>query len=160
MSELQTLAQDCKYIEMLEDKWRDCLVYGINNKVIQRSLLAEPKLTLEKALKLFQSTETVVQNMQEMRVKFGDELHKREKLVRWETKTSEQWTCQDNVYLLRVVKLTTRPTLLKAGGGMSRLPTPTKLVEEEESDSSEHTLCQISFTDLGKPLKVDVIISG
>ena len=49
MAELRKLTEHCNFGESLPEMLRDRLVCGINNKKIQRRLLAERELTLEKA---------------------------------------------------------------------------------------------------------------
>ena len=54
---------------MLEVMIHDRLVYGINDGAIQKRLLAEPKLSLAKAVEITQATETAAQSMRKLRVK-------------------------------------------------------------------------------------------
>ena len=48
---------------------RDRLVCGIANEAVQRRLLAEPKLTYEKAVELALSMETAARNVTELKPK-------------------------------------------------------------------------------------------
>ena len=57
VAKLQDIARKCKFGTALSDILRDQLVYGINDEMIQRSLLMEVDLTLEKALKIAQGLE-------------------------------------------------------------------------------------------------------
>lgn len=64
---LRKLAQHCNYGDALKEMLRDRLVCGVADDRIQRRLLAEPGLTLEKALEVAQATETAnrdVRNLQ------------------------------------------------------------------------------------------------
>ncbi len=67
------MAQNCNYKDTLDDMLRDRLVCGINQEATQRRLLAEPKLTLTKALELAQGMETAGRNVQEILAKPGAE---------------------------------------------------------------------------------------
>jgi len=49
VAELHKLTEHCNFGETLPEMLRDRLVCGINNKKIQRRLLAERELTLKKA---------------------------------------------------------------------------------------------------------------
>lgn len=48
IAELRRLAQDCNYGETLERRLRDRLAWDVNDDRIQRKLLTEANLTLEK----------------------------------------------------------------------------------------------------------------
>jgi len=50
----------------LDKMLRDRLVWGINDESIQRKLLQEEDLTLQKALTLAQGSETAAKNVKEM----------------------------------------------------------------------------------------------
>ena len=64
---LRNLTTHCKYsAEILTEMLRDRFVCGINNETIQRRLLAETKLTLEKALTLAKFIETAVENTRDI----------------------------------------------------------------------------------------------
>ncbi|XP_033103638.1 uncharacterized protein LOC117106373 [Anneissia japonica] len=52
LAELRRLAMTCDFGNTLEDTLRDRLVCGLNNSHIQKRLLAEDKLTLQKAVEL------------------------------------------------------------------------------------------------------------
>ena len=54
---LRRLAEHCSFGDMLEEMLRDRLVCGINNGTIQKRLLAEPDLTLTKAISVAQAAE-------------------------------------------------------------------------------------------------------
>ena len=49
LAELRALAQHCNFEATLETMLRDRLVVGVNDVVLQRRLLAEPRLTLKKS---------------------------------------------------------------------------------------------------------------
>ena len=54
---LRKAAEHCNYGESLSEMLRDRLVCGITNSVVQKQLLAEKDLTLEKVISLAQSVE-------------------------------------------------------------------------------------------------------
>lgn len=54
---LRQLAEHCEFGTALEDMLRDRIVCGILNARVQRRLLAEPKLTLNKAVEVAQTAE-------------------------------------------------------------------------------------------------------
>jgi hypothetical protein len=64
VANLRTLSQECEFGDSLEVMIRDRLVFGINDKAIQKRLLAEPKLTYEKAVELAQELESADRDMQ------------------------------------------------------------------------------------------------
>ena len=66
ISELRSLAEHCNYGASLETMLRDRLLCGIEDKGIQKRLMAEPKLTYAKALELAQGLEAASKNMQEL----------------------------------------------------------------------------------------------
>ena len=66
VAELRKLSEFCNYGEMLNDMLRDRLVCGINNVAMQRRLLSESKLTLERALELAQGMEAADQSSKAM----------------------------------------------------------------------------------------------
>ena len=55
---LRELAQSCGYVASLEDMLRDCLVCGIQDDHLQRSLLAVANLTLKTAFEKAQVFES------------------------------------------------------------------------------------------------------
>ena len=55
VAELRALAEFCNYGETLNDMLRDRIVCGVRDEHIQRRLLAESNLTLQKALDIAQS---------------------------------------------------------------------------------------------------------
>ena len=57
VAELRHLAEHCKFGTILEDMLRDRLVCGVNNERIQRLLLLESELTLDKAFKIASAQE-------------------------------------------------------------------------------------------------------
>ena len=69
VSELRSLSQYCNFGDLLDVMIRDCLVCGINDDLIQKRLLAEPRLTYEKAVELSQSMEIAAQNVKDLKVK-------------------------------------------------------------------------------------------
>ena len=52
---LREIAQHCEYKDSLQDPLRDRLVCGVNHEGITNRLLAEKKLTYEKAMELAQA---------------------------------------------------------------------------------------------------------
>ena len=60
VAELRRLAQHCNYGDTLDKMLRDRIVYGINDKVIQKKLLQETDLTYARAISLAQGFETAV----------------------------------------------------------------------------------------------------
>ena len=66
IAELRLLAEFCNFGASLEAMLRDRVVCGINDSAIQRCLLAEVPLTLDKALKLAQGMETAAQSVREL----------------------------------------------------------------------------------------------
>ena len=62
LSELRSLADHCNFRDNLDDMLRDRLVCGIENKSIQKRLLAEVTLTLKKATELALAMETAEAN--------------------------------------------------------------------------------------------------
>ena len=52
IAELRRLSEHCQFGESLDTMLRDCLVCSINDKHMQRHLLAEPELTCKKAVQL------------------------------------------------------------------------------------------------------------
>ncbi len=63
---LRQLSEYCEYGDTLDDMLQDRLVCGINEGHLQRRLLAEPKLTFEKAFELAQAYESAERNAQKM----------------------------------------------------------------------------------------------
>ena len=62
MSEVRAIAEHCNFGQTLDVMLRDRLVCGINDKVIQKRLLAEDKLTLAKAMEIAQAMEMAAEN--------------------------------------------------------------------------------------------------
>ena len=58
VAELRHLTEHCDFGAILDDMLRDRLVCGIADVTIQRRLLAEDELTLEKAVQLVRTLET------------------------------------------------------------------------------------------------------
>ena len=67
VSELRSMSKFCNFGATLEDMLRDRLVCGINEEHIQKRLLSEPNLTLQRAVELSESLETAAKNAQELR---------------------------------------------------------------------------------------------
>ena len=63
---LRRLAERCSFGDMLEEMLRDRFVCGINNSGIQKRLLAEPELTLTKAVSVAQATELANTGVKEL----------------------------------------------------------------------------------------------
>ena len=66
VAELRTIARYCNFKDTLKDLLRDRIVCGINDDTIQRRLLAEKKLTLDKALEIATGMEAAKQNLSEL----------------------------------------------------------------------------------------------
>ena len=66
MAELRSLAEFCNFQQTLVDMLRDKVLCGINEAAIQRCLLAEPRLTLQKAMELALGMESAAQNSKEL----------------------------------------------------------------------------------------------
>ena len=62
MSELRSLAEHCNYGPTLDQMLRDRLVCGIKDEHIQRRLLSEDKLTLQKAMEIALGLEAASKN--------------------------------------------------------------------------------------------------
>ena len=69
LSELRRLSEHCRYGETLDEMLRDRIVCGIADGRLQRRLLAEPDLTLKKAIELAQAQETADQGVQQLQQK-------------------------------------------------------------------------------------------
>ena len=66
VSVLWKLLEYCNFGDTLEDMLRDRLVCGMNDKRVQRRLLAEPGLTFAKALELAHVAETAESNAKQL----------------------------------------------------------------------------------------------
>ena len=66
VAELRQLSEFCEFGATLEDMLRDRLVCGISSSSIQRRLLAEPELTLQKAQDLAQAIESADKNVRDL----------------------------------------------------------------------------------------------
>ena len=64
VAELRQLTQHCEFGTILNDMLQDRLVCSIQDKQIQRRLLSEPNLTLDKAIDLAQTMETAEKDLQ------------------------------------------------------------------------------------------------
>ena len=69
VSELRRLSEHCNYGQTLDEMLRDRVVCGIADGRLQRRLLAEPELTLKKAVELAQAQETADQGGQHLQQK-------------------------------------------------------------------------------------------
>ena len=65
-SELRRLSEHCNFGNTLDDMLRDRIVCGISDARLQRRLLAEPELTLKRALELAQAQESAEQGAQQL----------------------------------------------------------------------------------------------
>ena len=63
---LWRLAEHCAFGNMLDEMLRDRVICGINKSVIQKWLLAEPELTLTKAVSVAQATELADAGVKEL----------------------------------------------------------------------------------------------
>ena len=80
---LRRLAEHCWLNDMLEEMLRDKAVYGINNPVIKKRILAKLDLTLTKAISVAQAaeiTDTGVRELQLSRVSASSGFPKEEKV--------------------------------------------------------------------------------
>ena len=68
VTELRAIATFCNFGDMLEAMLRDRIVCGISDSTFQKQqlLLAQPKLTFQKALELARGLETAAQNVKEL----------------------------------------------------------------------------------------------
>ena len=66
VEELKKLSTECEYGDSLNEMIRDRLVCGVNDRRIQRSLLAEPDLTFKKAMEIAQAMEAADKNVQQI----------------------------------------------------------------------------------------------
>ena len=66
VARLRELTQFCEFGDTMEDMLRDRLVCGVNDERLQRRLLAEPQLTFQKALELFQAFESSVKDAKDL----------------------------------------------------------------------------------------------
>lgn len=71
LSELRALAEFCNFGPSLDDMLRDRLVCGVEDPPIQRRLLAEEKLTFEKAAGVALAMETAAHNAETLRSAAG-----------------------------------------------------------------------------------------
>ena len=66
IAELRHLTRYCEFGDVLNDMLRDRLVCGIENSQIQRRLLAEPNLTLDKAVEILLAMESADHNARDL----------------------------------------------------------------------------------------------
>ena len=64
---LREIAQHCEYKDSLQDMLRDRLVCGVNHEWITNRLLAEKKLTFDKALELVQAIESAERDTKQLK---------------------------------------------------------------------------------------------
>jgi len=67
LSQLRSLTEHCNYGTKLDKMLRDRLVCGIEVPAIQKRLLAEPKLTLKRAMEIATAMETVEKNVETLK---------------------------------------------------------------------------------------------
>ena len=65
---LRKLAEHCNYKNTLSEMLRDCLVFGINHPAIEKTLLAEKDLTLDKALDIARELEAAEKGTKDLKV--------------------------------------------------------------------------------------------
>ena len=65
-AELRKMSQHCNFGDTLEDMLRDRSVVGIKDDAVQRRLLAEPNLTLQRAQEIALGMEMAAQNAKEI----------------------------------------------------------------------------------------------
>ncbi len=66
VAELRSIARHCNFKDTLNEQLRDQLVCGINEDAVQRRLLAEKKLDLNKALEIATGMEMAKHNLTEL----------------------------------------------------------------------------------------------
>ena len=74
VSDLQRLSEYCEFGESLAAMLCDRLICGINNDRMQRCLLAESKLSFEKAYELAQAMETADHDAKDLRLQLTNSL--------------------------------------------------------------------------------------
>ena len=65
---LRQLAEHCNYKNTLSEMLCDCLVFGINHPAIEKTLLAEKDLTLDKAVDIAWELEAVEKGTKDLKV--------------------------------------------------------------------------------------------
>jgi hypothetical protein len=73
VAELRKIAEFCEFGDTLMDMLRDRLVCGIRDKNIQRRLLAEPKLTFNRAMEMTQAAETAERDAKRLQIASANE---------------------------------------------------------------------------------------
>ena len=71
LAELRKLSQHCEFGDKLDETLRDRLVCGVHSGQIQKRLLAEKELTLQKAIELAQGMEAATKQSSELRMPGG-----------------------------------------------------------------------------------------
>ena len=66
VSQPRSLSENCGFGESLNETVRDWIICGINNDMIQKSLLTGADLKFNKAVQLAQSMETAARNVKEL----------------------------------------------------------------------------------------------
>ena len=74
VAKLRQVVATCDFGDQLESALRDRLVCGLGNASTQRRLLAEPDLSLDKALKIMQGMEAAEKNLKTLKVSENIEL--------------------------------------------------------------------------------------
>lgn len=74
VAELRALAEFCNFGDTLEVMLRDRIVCGIEDRAIQRRLLAEPNLTFKQALDLARGLEAAARDVKELKASRGLEV--------------------------------------------------------------------------------------
>ncbi|XP_061131472.1 uncharacterized protein LOC133171215 [Syngnathus typhle] len=69
IAELRKLAEHCQFRDGLSDALRDRFVCGLHNESIQKRLLTEDKLTLQRAVEIAVSAETAARDATELQVR-------------------------------------------------------------------------------------------
>ena len=95
LSELRRLSEHCKYGQTLDEMLCDHIVCGIHiaDSRLQRRLLAEPELTLKKAIELAQAQETVDQGAQQLQQKQSQQSEQLNNLAKSSAPQHGQTTC-------------------------------------------------------------------
>ncbi|XP_060782844.1 uncharacterized protein K02A2.6 [Neoarius graeffei] len=93
IAELRKLAEHCQFGAGLSDSLRDRLVCSMHNESIQRRLLTEKDLTLQKALELAIAMETASKDAMELQKKVTNEAHSVNKFTAKSTKANACFRC-------------------------------------------------------------------
>lgn len=93
IAELRKLAERCQFGTGLNDALRDRLVCGMHNESVQRRLLTEKDLTLQKALELAIAMETASKDAMQLQKKVSTEAHSVNKFTAKSAKANACFRC-------------------------------------------------------------------